>query len=192
MRKTRGKLNEAKFFLQLLEKNYLRQLDSRYYLSAFVSSARSVLWIMRSEYSQVEGWESWYSTKEPSPKEAALLKRMNSFRVKSEKVEPLEPKAHVTYRVPKESITEELLQELLQTLIDSIGEGLQVNSSFSNDGSKVEIKIGELHYIAEFDKFYNVIEDFDDDVLDLCKEYYSLVDAMVSECEGRFDPKQVE
>lgn len=56
---TRHKLNEADFFLCELERNYLNYPDFEYFLSAFISSARAVLWIMESEYNSIKAWRTW-------------------------------------------------------------------------------------------------------------------------------------
>jgi len=69
MGRTRQKLEEAAFFLAKVKEHYFDVLDEEeqarpflYYLSAFVSAARSVTWVMRSEYSALEGWATWYQS----------------------------------------------------------------------------------------------------------------------------------
>ena len=54
---TKLKLKEALFFLQKMETHVDIEPDFDFYLNAFVSSSRSVKWIMNKEYSKVEGWE---------------------------------------------------------------------------------------------------------------------------------------
>ena len=77
MSRTRAKLNEARFFLGELERTYYEYVERlellsknnpeppvcQYYLSAFISSARSVMWVMRSEYQNLGGWEEWYQSR---------------------------------------------------------------------------------------------------------------------------------
>ena len=53
--RTKHKLEEAKFFLEQLRANYGKLKKFDYFLSAFISSARSVTWVMRNEYSSVPG-----------------------------------------------------------------------------------------------------------------------------------------
>jgi hypothetical protein len=53
--KTRFKLEEARFFHAHLEKHWRHLSHVDFYLSAFVSAARSVTWVMRYEYGQRPG-----------------------------------------------------------------------------------------------------------------------------------------
>jgi hypothetical protein len=96
MGRTRQKLEEAAFFLAKVRDHYFDVLDEDEqarpflcYLSAFVSAARSVAWIMRSEYKALEGWEAWYQSKQPELEDRALLRRFTAIRNRSEKAEPL-------------------------------------------------------------------------------------------------------
>jgi hypothetical protein len=108
MTNTQHKLNEASFFLGKLEQDYLKHPDFDYYLSAFISSARSVLWIMRSEYHTIEGWEDWYISKKPDQDEELFLKRVNEIRVRSEKITALKTGSGMSVLIPKESLSQEL------------------------------------------------------------------------------------
>jgi hypothetical protein len=100
MLRTRQKLNEAAFFLDRVEghaakiETFLSDKKAlnvfSYYLSAFVSAARSTAWIMRSECCRLKGWQTWWKEQEVhAPKE--LLRIFNDLRVRSEKTEPLQP-----------------------------------------------------------------------------------------------------
>ena len=40
-----------------------KSLEFEYYLNAYSSSSRSVIRIMNSEYSKVNGWKKWYEDK---------------------------------------------------------------------------------------------------------------------------------
>jgi hypothetical protein len=48
--RTGFKLEEARFFLAHLEKHWRHVPQYEFYLSAFISAARSVTWVMRYEY----------------------------------------------------------------------------------------------------------------------------------------------
>src|SRR5215831_1694870 len=110
MSRTTRKLDEASFFLGFLERkpHGVEWLEFHYYLSAFVSAARSVLWIMRAEYSHVPGWQEWYDAKEATPEEQRLLNAFNQIRVRSVKKDPLETRGRVEISIPKDQITPEL------------------------------------------------------------------------------------
>lgn len=98
---TRLKYQEAEFFLKHLEDTryedirfLIEQATSRrvchFYLSAFLSAARSVTWIMRSEYGRRPGWEEWFNAHKRVENEQ-LLRLFNQLRIRSEKVEPVIP-----------------------------------------------------------------------------------------------------
>jgi len=73
--KTEYKLEEARYFLAHLEKHWRHLPQVDFYLSAFVSAARSVTWVMKAEFVHVHGWEQWYETKKPSSTIRELLKQ---------------------------------------------------------------------------------------------------------------------
>lgn len=81
MGKTTVKLDEAEFFLKQIEEN-LEHPTFDDYLGAFISSARSVLWVMRSEYRISADWEPWYKSLEPSTSDETLLQIINTARIR--------------------------------------------------------------------------------------------------------------
>jgi hypothetical protein len=83
--RTNHKLGEAKFFLDQLTPNYGKLKKFDYFLSAFISSARSVLWVMRNEYDAVPGWEAWFDARKPNTEEEALLKARTKFELEQKK-----------------------------------------------------------------------------------------------------------
>lgn len=85
MSETRKKREEARFFFHALERCVHTTPDFDYYLSAFISAARSVLCVMRSEYESNSNWRVWYDSNNPSPAELAILKGTNALRVRAVK-----------------------------------------------------------------------------------------------------------
>jgi hypothetical protein len=64
---TRDKLNEASFFHQCLAgEQYFDRY--RYFLSAFVSAARSVTLFMQKEYAHEKGFDDWYAKRQEEMK----------------------------------------------------------------------------------------------------------------------------
>src|SRR4051812_42099977 len=95
---TRHKLEETRFFLGQLEEHCYDKLKAHliddnaavifpYYLSAFISAARSVTWIMRSEYGAFDGWEVWWKSQAPEASMAELLQLFTRLRNRSQKAE---------------------------------------------------------------------------------------------------------
>jgi hypothetical protein len=116
--RTRHKLDEARFFFGLCEDNrHLREFN--YYLSACVSAARAVTWIMRAEYVRVEGWEAWYTARTPSEAEERLLRQMGDIRNRAQKSAPLDARAAVQVNIPPELLTEELRAKMSEWRVGS-------------------------------------------------------------------------
>ena len=70
--------------------------EFNYYLNAFISSSRSVLWIMNAEYNKIEGWHKWYADKEPGELTKIMLKGIVDARNRSLKKEPLYANKYIT------------------------------------------------------------------------------------------------
>jgi hypothetical protein len=87
---TQLKLDEARFFLDQLAPNYGKERKFHFFLSAFISAARSVTWVMKAEYADVEDWTTWFQSLAPPNKEAALLKGTTEVRNRAQKHSPLQ------------------------------------------------------------------------------------------------------
>jgi len=185
MGRTRGKLNEAKFFLQELEKDYMKHPECDYYLSAFFSSARSVAWVMRNEYDSVEGWEAWYDARKPTSDEELLLTIANRIRVRTTKKGPLETRGQIAIHVPPQPA----IRKLEQGLKELAGKPLKVafRPLRSEDSRAVAVGEESVQFTGRLEKVYRVLDEFpDDDILELCREYVSVLEALVADCESRF------
>jgi hypothetical protein len=75
--KTQLKLQEALFFLEKMEEFYTVNPDFDYYFNAFISSGRSVTFVMQKEYSKIQGFEEWYENRVLNEKENTLLKKLS-------------------------------------------------------------------------------------------------------------------
>lgn len=85
---TEHKLAEAEFFLRQLEASHKAHSAFDFYLSAFISAARSVTWIMRAECSKKPGWKEWFKAQEPDREGNKLLKAFTKIRNESQKQRP--------------------------------------------------------------------------------------------------------
>lgn len=186
MNETIDKLEEAGFFLQQMEANYLEHPTFNYFFSAFISSARSVLWIMRSEYHDIKGWESWYQSREPSADEEVLLKKVNAARVRTEKQSHLKTQFRVNLVVPQEYATDELRQALESYLNKTVRGSAQV---VDEDSEEIDFVIGDvaLTFRGRIETVHRVLDEFaDEDILEVSRKYYSMLKEIVAECERRF------
>lgn len=186
MNATKDKLSEALFFLQQIETNFLNPAFD-YYLSAFISSARSVLWVMRSEYHDVDGWETWYESRNPTSEEELLLKKINDIRVYSEKKRPLKTSFLVGFSIPKERVTQEF-RHALEKL--PLGKKMKVTVSSVDDEpepTSTPEKKGSVRFAGKLDKVSRTLhEPSEKDILDACRKYYALLEQIVFDCETRF------
>lgn len=173
MSHTSDKLAEAGFFLAKLDETHgTKEFD--YYLNAFIASARSVLWVMRAEYSKKEGWEAWYQAKEPTDEEARLLRLTRELRNTSEKVKPLRAYSEVEITIPKEHASDELVAGLKQV----IGERLQLTIS---DEGLDEIPVGSTHFKAKLDGVRYKVADIEtgEPILGICHRYHAQISDVV-------------
>ena len=89
MKRTNGKLAEARFFFEKLKEYYNQPPDIGYYANAFIGAARSVTWVLKAECRDIPGWQEWYDVKKPTEDENKFLKKMNNARIRSQKKESI-------------------------------------------------------------------------------------------------------
>ena len=185
MENTRQRLEEARFFLGELESHYHDLSTFRHFLNAFITSARSVSWIMRAEYNDVRGWEDWYESKKPSPEEVALMTRTTEARNRSQKQSPLKPVFQLTVIVDADKLPKDL--EGLKK--EMIGKKFLLDvKGVSEDMSQEVLIIGdENEFVGDVERYFAKLDEFqDEDVLEVCKSYFSFLERMVDESEQLF------
>jgi hypothetical protein len=182
--RTRRKLDEARFFLEKLESSIAHHPDFDYFLSAFVSSARSVTWVMKAEYKRCPGWLDWYDNKTPEAAEERLLKQMNTLRVHSEKIEPLRARPAVVLHIPADQES----PELRELLANGVGRRFKAWMYEATENGEFQIP-DDVPKNATF--FSGSLEGFerhmpgllDDDVLSACVQYVAALEQLVAESE---------
>jgi hypothetical protein len=105
-----------------------------FYLSAFVSSARAITWVMKSEYGKVPGWKAWYDARKAAPDEARLLKGTNALRTRLTKQEALRTTARIQLGGVKLSKSE---YDRINSVLLSVHEG-----AYQFDSAAVTVSIG--------------------------------------------------
>ena len=186
MRRTRQKLDEAAFFLGKVEEHSFDFLDDDekappfiYYVSAFVSAARSVQWVMRSECVHSEGWEEWFQSREPAVEDRELLRNFAKIRNRSEKSDPLHPAVKLYASVGSEASADEggrppsknpKLQQYRITITEVAPESEQPCS--------VEAVLDAVQF--------GLPELGEGDFLHCCSRYLGLLKGLVEDCEARF------
>lgn len=186
--RTNHKLGEAKFFFDQLKPNYGKLKKFDYYLSAFISSARSVLWVMRSEYSKVPRWEEWYNARKPNAEEAALLKGTNKIRIRTEKIGSLQTAS--TFTVTGITIPIEDVEKVKAFMSRASKQKVAVKLSGKNKDALLEMELnGErISYPATEVLVERKLDEFpDSDILEVCQNYYNAIKSVAEECRRTFN-----
>jgi hypothetical protein len=183
--RTEYKLEEARFYLAHLEQHWNHVPHVDFYLSAFISAARSITWVMNAEFSRVTGWKEWYEAKKPSSEIRTLLKAMNDVRVRSVKRVPVKTRTTANVTIPAEQLTPRVIA-LLQSEerhalnLEPIDETHTV--FFIKHGDEILAKAhlnSAAHELPEFKGR---------DAKDVCREYLVELEGLVSECISTFKP----
>lgn len=185
---TRKKLEEAAFFLGQLAPNYMKERKFDFYLSAFISSARAIPWVMKSEYGKVPGWKSWYDARKPAPDEARLLEGTNALRTRLTKQEALRTTARIQLGGVKLSKSE--YDRVNAVLLSAHGRGVPIRLGGSRGQYRLEIEVEGEKLICPATEVYfdRRLKEFPDlNILELCQQYYDSLARLVKECGERFD-----
>ncbi|MBA3967084.1 MAG: hypothetical protein H0X47_15190 [Nitrospirales bacterium] len=81
-----SKLSEAAFFLEKMPSCGYNMFEMRCYLSAFVSSARTVTFSLQAVLRGMEGFDSWYKQKQEALKEDNLARFFHEFRTANQHI----------------------------------------------------------------------------------------------------------
>ena len=183
--RTQYKLDEAKFFLLLLEQNWRLFPHVDYFLSAFVSAARSVTWVMRSEYGAKPGWPEWFDTKKQSSETRELLKRMNDLRVRATKSIPVKTRSTTKVTIPPDQITPEL-----KHFLNTGAHGLIRLEATDTTNTEVLVMLGDrvLGKAKIEEATHEVPEFVGRDAKDVCREYLDELEALYAECRAKYGP----
>lgn len=75
-----SKVTEADFFLKKMAECGYNLYEMRFYLSAFISAARTITFSLQSVLSKTNGFDEWYLTHQNSLKEDAVARFFHNFR----------------------------------------------------------------------------------------------------------------
>jgi hypothetical protein len=183
MNQTISKLEEAKFFLVKMKESKNIDPDFTHYLNAFISSARSIAWVMRAEYSKVSGWEEWYKQYPLSDEEYSLLNAFNDARVSSQKIAPIKPT--VKFYVDVSSQDFESYQIKAGKL--SLGSMLKLTFPGSQEAHRrdeSQDKIALVGKVAMVNIEINQLPEID--IINASEKYFNSLQSLVRECNNKF------
>jgi hypothetical protein len=185
---TQLKLEEAKFFLDHLAPNYGKERKFDFFLSAYISAARSVMWVMRAEYADAQDWEEWFKSLEPSKEEAFLLKGTTEIRNRAQKFEPLRTMTQLRVKglnIPaadRPRVTEALARSGTGQLPAYVG------GSLGHYFVEIEVEGERLRFPASTVLFDRNVDEFPDrNIIEVCIAYYAALERWVRQCREKFD-----
>jgi len=180
MTNTERKLDEAKYFLTLLD------IDDPYFdyiLSAFLNAARSIAWVMRHEYNKINGWENWYSKYCLTEKAKQLLKEINELRILATKKEGV--KTDFYFLQTDMFIEEEFYPELKK--ISKLEDGDYILSIEPFSEKKTDTSDQEsIRFLGQIDKSEREYADTREKLKITCEEYLNLMEEVVKSCTKEF------
>ncbi len=184
MTSTERKLDEARYFLGQL-KTHDPYFD--YILSAFLNAARSTAWVMRYEFGEIEGWESWFTNTKMTNTEEKLLKEINDFRIQTTKKRGIKTDFYLFDSIPVEEQYYPKVKEFLskdgeyRLTIKPADQSLDKNKiQEDEDGDEV------LRFTFTKDSSKEK-SNLRDELYDFCRTYFFFLEKKVNECITKFN-----
>jgi hypothetical protein len=111
---------------------------------------------------------------------------MNDLRVKSVKQGPMQIHYMVEFQIPPENVTKEVEEYFQRSQGKKLSGELRIADN-TNDRKEAIVNGNRIEGQFIFQRAYIAIEGFpDEDILDVCKEYYCMIEQLVITCEELF------
>jgi len=185
MTHTEIKLSEAKYFLEQMKQHIDSPEEFVYNLSAFLSAARSVTFIMQNEFSKIPEFREWYGCKQKKMENNELFRFFNGLRVAV-----IHKKVVIPNRNVKIEFTETITvgDSIVVEVRDKDGNLLQRYESDFQPESSVENE----HEDVKTEVYWYFDEKPESDVITLCTRYIEELELLVKECIEKFKKDKVE
>jgi hypothetical protein len=167
-------LETARFFLDKMVETPADLQSVKHYLNAFLSSARSVTWVLQKEFSSKPGFNAWYNSKTKSidpENDFSLFNDLRNTSIKERSIYP-NPTISATDAIGFEESYRITLHDKNGNIIKEATGGTK-----TKEIPKIEKKITRSFIFEERP---------DDDAFALCERYYSKLKDVVIECELSF------
>jgi hypothetical protein len=178
MTNTKQKLLETKYFLERMIENKSDRDVFKYNLSAFLVAFRSVTMIMQNEFTRVSGFADWYKIQQGKMKADSKMKLLNTKRTMTIHQQPVQPHANV-----KLSITENIHISDSVSMILTRADGTV--ERYEPESPKPASTIAKTEATTQWHWYFNEIPNID--VVTVCQECITKLEAIVREFEQRFD-----
>jgi len=203
--KTQLKLEEALFFLKKMEKNFNLDPDFDFYFNAFISSGRSVTFVMQKEYSKAHGFKEWYENRVLNEKENTLLKKISmDLRNTSIHLESLKTSIEYVVVIPDNfNLDKDKKYKIFLSNNEFKDNGINTEKPFfrskihtlrvlkeediSNERDKDnKVKNSDNDIFMEYHSKPKKLYDLENNVIYLSWEYYNWLNDIVTGCESLF------
>ena len=137
---------------------------------------------MNNEYNKVVGWKEWYDSTDTDKEKALLLKGIVDMRNRSLKIEPLQIKEDflVGDKNTKFNLYDEMQPFVGKKISFTIeATGKEEKACRISDGNSLTLK-GQLTKILSVEEFKN------EDVLEVCQQYFCWLKETVETCIQKF------
>ncbi|MDH4222361.1 MAG: hypothetical protein OEV55_02355 [candidate division Zixibacteria bacterium] len=177
MTNTEDKLLEAEYFLKCMIENQTERDAFKYNLSAFLSAFRSITLIMQKEFNKHPVFADWYSIQRNKLKTDKKMNSLNTKRVMTIHLQPLEPHAQINVNIANHI---SLISNVSAVLIHEGGsEELSRSPAVMLPSTPSETKT-----IVQWLWYFEDIPDID--IVTLCQDCMNKLKVIVLECKQKF------
>jgi len=188
MTKTQKKLDEAKYFLNMLQ---VTDPYFDYMLSAYLNAARSTLWVMRHEFVNVAGWEEWFRSGEATKEERSLLSETNQMRIDSAKKGEMNTEFFL-FGDDTVVISEASYSEVKQMLEDLEGKEFELTIRVKDDHAREPAPMDAFVLQAYVKPQPERSPDPRPDIKRKCSAYLGFLNHVVHQCHQKFGNGNVQ
>lgn len=192
MLKAEDKLGEAKFFLEKMQATHGEPREFDYYLNAFISSCRSVQWVLSSQFNKDSSLKEWLESQRPTDEERNILKATNELRVRSTKKESISTdKMAILAFDPSQlyHLSEEEFIRLRQAFESGDFSNLTLQFHHQDEGYSTENPPEGRVFIpiTQSKAFRQVAEFPNEDILEVAEKYFVAMESLVSKARCKIE-----
>ena len=148
----------------------------KYNLSAFLSAARSVTFVMQAEFNSATGFTEWYDEKQIQMKDDNLMEFMKEKRNITLKQKTIDPRGHITVHITETVVITEHVEAIL-THKNGTVERIE-------HPQPAPPRLPKSKTETNYQWFFGDIPD--KDIITLSQEYIEKLESLVHECEDSF------
>ena len=180
MSEARDKLLETIYFLTRLRETRSDRAAFKHNLSALLSAARSVTYVMVLEYKHIPGFQKWYAQKQAALRADPVAKLMFDKRRVTVHFAVMRPGVEVSVRL-SETLT---VSESVSVVVVHSDGGTTTAESKRGSAVPRSASRGPRSETVEWRWFFD--EMASRDIVSLAQDYVSQLDGLVRECGERF------